>query len=80
MSDAVYVCPDCDFAGCHCPKPNPTPDRIAKAPRAWAIKYYDYPINLRDTGPFKRELELEAEGQSGARVVPVALVELQEGE
>lgn len=42
-------------------------ERIAAAPRAWAIKVHDYLISFRDTCPFKEDAELEAEGQHGAR-------------
>lgn len=56
--------------------PNDLSERIKKAPRAWAIKIYDYPIDVEMLYVEKDVAEEDAENMGGSRVVPVALVEL----
>lgn len=54
--------------------------RIAEAPRAWAVKFLDYPVSIYDVYGLKESADQEARETHSARVVPVALVELKEGE
>lgn len=55
-------------------------ERIAAAPRAWAIKIHGYPIDLDMLYVDKDVAEEDAENMGGSRVVLVAIVELKVGE
>lgn len=52
-------------------------ERIAAAPRAWAIKIHDYPIDIDMLYVEKDVAEEDAENMGGSRVVHVAIVELK---
>jgi hypothetical protein len=52
-------------------------DRIAAAPRAWAVKTEDRPISVHSSYNTKEWAEKEARLRPGSRVVQVALVEVE---